>query len=141
MLLIENTGDSAASYFGYGGEGSTQPVFKTEIKKGNDWVDQSLGWCGNGMGACNIRGKEKVSTSFYGIPQDQGGIQFRISILVTGVDAAQWDHQPAIRLYSPLYEWKAGKIEQVGADQPATAPKSKLEGKDQPQPESEARSR
>lgn len=137
VLRIRNDGTTPVSYWGYGGEGGIQPVYEKEVKKGERWVEESPGWCGNGMGPCQIEGKKEIRVPFQGMfPSNEKGLHFKVNILMSAQDVARWDQKSATRVYSPIFSCTYGKIEQAGADQPATAPESKPEGKEKPKPES-----
>ena len=54
-LRIQNDGPTPVSYSGYGGEGSIQPIYEKEVKKGEQWIKESPGWCGDGIGPCHTK--------------------------------------------------------------------------------------
>ena len=141
VLRIHNGGSAPISYFGYGGEGSLQPAFGLEVKAGLKWVERFLGWCGNGMGPCQIEGQKSVKVPFfYGFPMGKESIHFKVSISASAQDAAHWDHKSAVSVSSPIYAWTNGRIEQVRDDQPSAGPDSKVDAQAKPKAESKGRS-
>lgn len=111
LLLIQNLWKGPISYFGYGGEGSTQPIYRIEIKEGEKWVDRSPGFCGNGTGPCQIKGLGKITVPiFHILPQDRKDTSFRVSISVLAKGKKDWDHKLAKKVYSPIYTWTNGLI-------------------------------
>ena len=102
-IVITNHGDEVARYWGYGGEGSKQPVHGIEVNDGERWRGQGGNWCGVGMGPCVVKPGETVKVDF-SLPHRETGeiVVFRVSIRVEREERAGADYSRIV--YSPAYE-------------------------------------
>ena len=54
-FIVRNIANKPIFYHGYGSEEGTPPVYSVQILKDGEWRDDSIGWCGVGLGKCPIR--------------------------------------------------------------------------------------
>lgn len=112
-IVISNNSTHPVSYSGYGGEDSMQPIYAIEVLKNGKWIDKSPGRCGMGMGPCHLKPGQIVRIPFHGLlSSNQENFPFKISIVIQGNAARNSKSDGNKRLYSKVYLWKNGKIEQ-----------------------------
>jgi hypothetical protein len=110
-IVIRNLTEMPISYHGYGGEGSSQPVYEIEVQEGDGWSEGFTGWCGLGMGPCEIEPGSSISIPFYGMEHNENAI-FRISISALKAGRSEWNRINSRKIHSPIYQWKNQMIEQ-----------------------------
>ncbi|MEM9480507.1 MAG: hypothetical protein AAGA58_12710 [Verrucomicrobiota bacterium] len=114
--------------------------FSSDLK----WMIRPFEWRGNSLRVECI----PLSKGDEPHPFAQDRIWYEVEATLTedskfmpiALHATHGNHRGDGKLIRPNPVWRNNQAEQGGADQPATAPESKSEGKEKPKPESEVRS-
>lgn len=102
-FVLRNDSDRTVTYAGYGAENSVQPVYSLEVLDGRTWVEHSPGWCGVGMGPCDLPPKARLTFPLYRVGDVAKATQkFRVSVRFKAGPKSSWDvaGEPPIRVHS-----------------------------------------
>lgn len=88
-VVLRNMSPVTVCYDGYGGEGSSQPIYNVEVpSESGEWKDlKSSIWCGTGTGLCNLRPKRMVSCAAH-FDELREGQKLRVTIFCAVGNAA-----------------------------------------------------
>lgn len=118
-LTIKNNSPDSAGYYGYGGEGSMQPIFSVAVYREGAWQRNSGLWCGTGTGMCMLDPNEVSETSFgYELSRIADGVPFRVSIEVPNLNNDRDRSARFLTVLSPVYAKNGKAVEQGTAPNP-----------------------